>query len=227
MICSDDLKAQGTGRTWNYRAIRFEHGEDSYVAIHEVYYEDGRPIAFSESPAPVMWVEAEGLGTGFSILRRMDGALRKPVLADADFRGSGDLEQGAPADTTGPAATDEPLAVAVLVEVDGPDVQRSAAQAGWLQGIGRASPDFCDELLRSESADCDNMPAVGRERIWLPAANRYPLKTLTKPKQVALGPARPMKGTREAKRANMRRRLKQSCDIYVRHLKELSARPSA
>ncbi|MCA6218973.1 hypothetical protein KGA65_20720 [Ideonella sp. B7] len=24
-------------RTWNYRAIRFEHGEDSYTAIHEVH----------------------------------------------------------------------------------------------------------------------------------------------------------------------------------------------
>jgi hypothetical protein len=36
----------------------------------------------------------------------------------------------------------------------------------------------------------DNMPAVGRERFWLPAANRYPFKTLLALKRMKLGRAK-------------------------------------
>ena len=38
-------------RHWNYRAIRFEHGEDSHIAVHEVHYQDGMPVAYFETLA--------------------------------------------------------------------------------------------------------------------------------------------------------------------------------
>ncbi len=73
-------------RHWNYRAIRFEHGEDSHVAVHEVYYESGKPVAYTDMAAVIMWFEEEGPDTGFKILKRLREALMKPVLTQADFQ---------------------------------------------------------------------------------------------------------------------------------------------
>ncbi len=76
-------------RHWNYRAIRFEHGEDSHIAIHEVHYRDGRPVAYSETPAVVLWSVEEADWTGLAILDRMREALGKPVLLESEFQDSG------------------------------------------------------------------------------------------------------------------------------------------
>jgi hypothetical protein len=75
-------------RHWNYRAIRFEHGEDSHIAIHEVHYQDGMPVAYSETPAVVLWSVEEPDGAGLAILDRMREALVKPVLLESEFQGS-------------------------------------------------------------------------------------------------------------------------------------------
>jgi len=75
-------------RHWNYRAIRFGSGEDSHVAIHEVHYQDGIPVAYSETPAVVLWSVEEPDGTGLAILDRMREALVKPVLSDSEFQAS-------------------------------------------------------------------------------------------------------------------------------------------
>ena len=72
--------------TWNYRVISFRHGEDAWCAIHEVYYDNGVPKAYSSEPAVVMWDPEEGDGTGCQVLDRMKEALGKPVLTEKDFR---------------------------------------------------------------------------------------------------------------------------------------------
>lgn len=74
-------------RTWNYRVMSFRHGEDAWLAIHEVHYQDGMPIAYTESPAVVMWDTEDGtIAGGMKCLERMKEALLKPVLTEADFR---------------------------------------------------------------------------------------------------------------------------------------------
>ena len=75
-------------RHWNYRAICFEHGEDSHIAIHEVHYQDGIPVAYSETPAVVLWSVEEPDGAGLAILNRMREALVKPVLLESEFQAS-------------------------------------------------------------------------------------------------------------------------------------------
>jgi len=35
------------GRTWNYRIINF----GTHKALHEVHYEDGKPVAYASEPA--------------------------------------------------------------------------------------------------------------------------------------------------------------------------------
>lgn len=72
--------------TWNYRVISFRHGEDAWCAIHEVYYDNGTPTAYSSTPAVAMWDPQEGDGAGNRTLDRMREALGKPVLTEGDFR---------------------------------------------------------------------------------------------------------------------------------------------
>lgn len=71
-------------RTWNYRAIRFELGDDSYTAIHEVHYEADKPVAYSANEAVVMWTDDDQRG-GHTVLERMRLALDKPALSPSDF----------------------------------------------------------------------------------------------------------------------------------------------
>lgn len=190
MQVPDHGPSSSSDRSWNYRAIRFEHGEDSHVAIHEVHYEKGRPVSYSETPAPVMWFAVEGPATGLNILERMREALEKPLLTEADFN--------LPVSWTCFIASGE-----------------------------KSSPDFGDELLFGdpkvtcserlavdpkdryaldrELSDWDTMPAVGSERFWLAAANRYSFKTLMKLKRMKLGSDRPAKGSKEGKRARTKR----------------------
>lgn len=74
-------------RSWNYRAMHFSSGEEHWAALHEVHYEQGRPVAYAEQPAVVMWDPVEdGELSAVLILERMKEALFKPPLTEADFR---------------------------------------------------------------------------------------------------------------------------------------------
>jgi len=72
--------------TWNYRVMSFRHGEDAWCAIHEVYYDNGVPTAYSKTPAVAMWDPEEGDGAGSRTVDRFREALSKPVLTVDDFR---------------------------------------------------------------------------------------------------------------------------------------------
>ena len=74
-----------TRGTWNYRVMRFESGEDAWEAIHEVYYEGGRLVAYSAEPAVAMWNELDKPLGALRCLARMKEALSKPVLRDVVF----------------------------------------------------------------------------------------------------------------------------------------------
>lgn len=54
---------------WNLRVIEFDAGEDSYSAVHEVYYEaDGRLRGYSVDPAIMMWTRDDEPGAALSAL---------------------------------------------------------------------------------------------------------------------------------------------------------------
>ena len=86
--------------TWNYRVIEFATPLDCPVgvtdvhrAIHEVHYEDGRPVGYSATPATIGWDPSEGEGAPFAILDQMRTALAMAVLIAQDFQSNGvDLE---------------------------------------------------------------------------------------------------------------------------------------
>jgi hypothetical protein len=73
-------------RPWNYRAIATSSPESNRMtSIHDVHYEYGQPIAYSENPAVILWDEADGLIGAFRCIERMKEALLKPILNAADF----------------------------------------------------------------------------------------------------------------------------------------------
>lgn len=197
-------------RSWNYRAIHFEHGEDSHVAIHEVHYEEGRPISYSETPAPVLWFEAEGPGTGLAILERMREALEKPIMTVEDFSQASRRRLGFLPNLEVSPDFDEPLPSEVLAAFEGEasaDFGEELLSRDYKVTVRERlarDPEF-SEALDHELADWDSMPSVGRERFWLPAANRYPFKTLIELKRLKLGDARLAKGSKEAMRARIKR----------------------
>jgi hypothetical protein len=75
--------AQMRGRTWNYRVIETVHDGDVSRAIHEVHYDNGVPISYTENPAGVAWETDDDEPR--RMLDRMREALDKPVLREADF----------------------------------------------------------------------------------------------------------------------------------------------
>lgn len=78
--------------SWNHRIVEFEHDGERVRAIHEVYYDaNGKPIAFAERPAAIVW---EGDGTRLTDVHhkpaheqlcQLGRALCLPVLRAADF----------------------------------------------------------------------------------------------------------------------------------------------
>ena len=73
-------------RLWNYRVMEFATPDgEVWRAIHEVHYEDGKPVAYALNPATVLWDLEEGGEAPVAILERMREALRKPVLTMKDF----------------------------------------------------------------------------------------------------------------------------------------------
>lgn len=75
----------GSSRTRNYRVMLFRRGEEAWQAIHEVHYQDGVPIAYTQDPAVVMW-GPDDVDGGTRSPERMWEALSKPVLTAADFK---------------------------------------------------------------------------------------------------------------------------------------------
>lgn len=70
---------------WNCRVIEFPSEEETWYAIHEVYYEHGVPVAYSKSPADPCWTSDDGPEAGFNRLEKYKEALRKPVLKVSGF----------------------------------------------------------------------------------------------------------------------------------------------
>lgn len=70
---------------WNCRVIEFPSDEETWFAVHEVYYEYGVPVAYSESPAVAGWTNDDGPEAGLHRLEKFSEALKKPVLKLADF----------------------------------------------------------------------------------------------------------------------------------------------
>jgi hypothetical protein len=65
--------------TWNYRVLQHEGN----FAIHEVYYEDGKPTSCTEDPvAPFGEDTVEELRRDMELMMR---ALNEPVLNYKDF----------------------------------------------------------------------------------------------------------------------------------------------
>lgn len=79
---------------WNYRVIEFKTPDGAWRAIHEVHYDaEGRPRAYSETPAVVLWDLEEGDESPKATIERMREALNKPALTVADFPNRGALPQ--------------------------------------------------------------------------------------------------------------------------------------
>lgn len=102
-------KSTDSRRTWNYRVLSFRHGDEAWQAIHEVHYRDGVPIAYTETPAVVLW-DPDDVDGGLRSLERMREALSKPVLTDTDFKTG--------QDGSTPASADEALSAKRLDTVE-------------------------------------------------------------------------------------------------------------
>lgn len=74
---------------WNCRVIEFPSDEETWCAIHEVYYEHGTPVAYSSSPASPGWTTDDGPDAGLDRLEKFKEALRKPILKASDFANAG------------------------------------------------------------------------------------------------------------------------------------------
>lgn len=70
---------------WNCRVIEFPSDEETWFAVHEVYYEHGVPVAYSKSPAAAGWTNDDGPEAGLHRLDKFSEALKKPILKSADF----------------------------------------------------------------------------------------------------------------------------------------------
>lgn len=71
---------------WNYRVIEFvsQTGE-RWRAIHEVYYQDGKPWLHTVNPATIGWDVEDGDNTPLETLEKMKRALTEPILTESDF----------------------------------------------------------------------------------------------------------------------------------------------
>jgi hypothetical protein len=74
---------------WNYRVLEFTAGEESWRAIHEGYYRNGVPMAYTADAATIQWDLDDGDGAALTILDRMRDAISKPVLREVNFGSTG------------------------------------------------------------------------------------------------------------------------------------------
>jgi hypothetical protein len=72
--------------TWNCRVIEFESPDGSiHRAIHEVFYEDGKLMGYSENPSCVLWDPSEEGESPRVQIDQLEDALERPVLYESDF----------------------------------------------------------------------------------------------------------------------------------------------
>lgn len=74
--------------TWNHRVIIHPHERETWMGIHEVHYEDGKPRAYTISAIGIIAEESDEGGAHQSMkitLERMLRALDKPWLHEKDF----------------------------------------------------------------------------------------------------------------------------------------------
>lgn len=68
--------------TWNYRVLAFEYKEDTYLRIHEVYYDTyGVPDGYSESPSQIGGENTDEVKLNVELVNM---ALNKPILFGGD-----------------------------------------------------------------------------------------------------------------------------------------------
>jgi hypothetical protein len=68
---------------WNHRVIVHSDPDGTqYVAIHEIHYTAGRPVAYTENPTPAMGEDVDGLRWQ---LKQMLMACEAPLLKESDF----------------------------------------------------------------------------------------------------------------------------------------------
>ncbi len=71
---------------WNHSVIEFDAGEDSYSAVHEVYYEaDGRLRGYAVDPAIMMWTPDDEPGAARRALEKFQRALAEPPIKAKEF----------------------------------------------------------------------------------------------------------------------------------------------
>lgn len=88
---SDTDEVKAPRRHWNCRVIEFPSADDeeeTWYAIHEVHYENGRPVGYTAGPAAAGWTNLDGPDAGLTRLEQFKEALRKPVLKESDFSNS-------------------------------------------------------------------------------------------------------------------------------------------
>jgi hypothetical protein len=72
---------------WNCRVIETPLPEgERWYEVHEVHYEQGRPIGYAASPATLGWSSEDEPGAGSRRLEQLRTALCKPVLKESDFK---------------------------------------------------------------------------------------------------------------------------------------------
>lgn len=68
--------------TWNYRVLAFEYKEETYLRIHEVYYDiNGVPDGYSESPSQIGGEDIDDIKLNVALVSM---ALSKPILLGGD-----------------------------------------------------------------------------------------------------------------------------------------------
>lgn len=88
--CSASSATETPPKHRNCRVIEFPQADgDTWYAIHEVYYEHGRPSGYTTSPAAPSWSSDDGPAAGLARLEKIREALRKPILKTSDFDGAG------------------------------------------------------------------------------------------------------------------------------------------
>ena len=74
--------------TWNYRIILHQPTEfhnERWYALHEVFYERGKPTSWTENPITFVCGEDEGQrGIWNSLAMALSDALRRPLLIETD-----------------------------------------------------------------------------------------------------------------------------------------------
>lgn len=70
-------------KTWNYRVLRYPDGS---LSLHEVHYEDGKPVSYTTDPIYFAVDEDEGLaGLTADLERALSDVKERPILNIGEF----------------------------------------------------------------------------------------------------------------------------------------------